>query len=107
MNRFEDLFQRVTMLNAQLRPIEHHVGSEVRHLLYSKLWEIVAELNSALNLGLDNTALDLTAEGEQLRIHFWSGVGGSVEQEVNILIDRAFKVQKHVKDLGTGTVTTT
>lgn len=95
MTRFDDLLQRVGILNAQLRPVEHQIGSEVRDILHRKLWAIVAELNSALNLGLDNTALNLTAEGDRLRIHFWSGVGGSIEAEVNIFIDRTFAVEKH------------
>jgi hypothetical protein len=107
MNRFDDLHQRVTLLNAQLGPVEHHIGSEVRDILYRKLWAIVGELNSTLNLGLDNTALDLTADGDRLRIHFWSGAGGSVETEVDIFVDRAFTVQRHTKNLATGTVTTT
>lgn len=94
MTRFDDLLQRVAVLNAQLGPVEHHIGSEVRHILHRKLWDIVAELNSALNLGLDNTALDLTADGDRLRIHFWSGTGGSIEAEVNIFIDRTFAVEK-------------
>jgi hypothetical protein len=107
MNRFDDLLQRVSLLNAQLGPVEHHIGSEVREILHRNLWAIVGELNSALSLGLDNTALDLTVDGDRLRIHFWSGAGGSVETEVNILIDSAFTVQRHTKDLATGTVTTT
>ncbi|CUQ66884.1 hypothetical protein [Candidatus Nitrospira inopinata] len=94
-SRFDDLLQRVSILNAQLGPLEHQIGSEVRDLLHRRLWAIVAELNSMLDLGLDNTALDLTAEGDRLRIHFWSGVGGSIDAEVNIFIDRTFTVQKH------------
>lgn len=94
ISRFDDLLQRVALLNAQLAPVQHNIGSEARDILYRKLWAIVGELNSALNLGLDNTALDLTAEGDRLRIHFWSGVGGSIEEEVNIFIDRSFTVQK-------------
>jgi len=95
--RFDDLLQRVSILHAQLGPVEHQIGSEVRDILHRKLWAIVAELNSTLDLGLDNTALDLTAEGDRLRIHFWSGVGGSSDAEVNIFIDRTFTVQKHTK----------
>lgn len=94
MTRFDDLLQRVAILNAQLGPVEHQIGSEVGDILHRKLWAIVADLNSALNLGLDNTALDLTAEGDRLRIHFWSGIGGSIEAEVNIFIDRTFAVEK-------------
>lgn len=95
ISRFDDLLQRVALLNAQLAPVQHRIGSEARDILYRKLWAIVGELNSTLNLGLDNTALDLTAEGDRLRIHFWSGVGGSIEEEVNVFIDRDFTVQKH------------
>ncbi len=98
MTRFDDLLQRVSILNAQLGPVEHQIGSEVRDLLHRRLWAIVAELNRMLDLGLDNTALDLTVEGDRLRIHFWSGVGGSIDAEVNIFnifIDRTFTVQKH------------
>jgi len=97
MSRFDDLLQRVTLLNAQLGPVEHHIGSEVREILHRKLWAIVGELNSALNLGLDNTAPDLTVDGDRLRIRFWSRAEGSVETEVNILIDRAFTVQRLTK----------
>jgi hypothetical protein len=94
ISRFDDLLQRVTLLNAQLEPEEHRIGSEVRKILHGKLWAIVGDLNSSLNLGLDNTALDLTAEGGRLRIHFWSGVEGTIAREVNIFIDRSFTVQK-------------
>ncbi len=106
MTRFEGLVQRVGVLNGQLGPVEHHIGSEVRKLLHQKLWAIVGELNSTLNLGLDNTALNLTVDGDRLRIHFWSGAGGSVETEVNIFIDRAFNVQRQMVHLGSGTITT-
>ena len=107
MTRFDDLLQRVALLNRQLGPVPHHIGSEVREILYRNLWAIVGELNGSLSLGLDNTALDLTVDGDRLRIHFWSGAGGSVESEVDIWIDSAFKVHKHTKDFATGTETTT
>jgi hypothetical protein len=94
MTRFDDLLQRVAILNAQLGPVEHQIGSEVRDILHRELWAIVADLNRTLNLGLDNTALELTAEGDRLRIHFWSGVEGPIKAEVNILIDRTFTVQR-------------
>jgi hypothetical protein len=90
MSRFDDLLQRVTLLNAQLGPVEHHVGSELRKILHGKLWAIVEELNRSLNLGLDNTALDLTAEGGRLRVHVLSSAG-----EVNLFIDRSFTMEKH------------
>ncbi|HVT39612.1 MAG TPA: hypothetical protein VHE78_11245 [Gemmatimonadaceae bacterium] len=107
MNRFDDLLQRVNLLNSQLEPVEHHIGSEVRKLLHGKLWGIVGELNAALDLGLDNTALDLTVDGDRLKIHFWSGARGSGESEVDVFIERSFAVQRHTKDLGTGSVTVT
>ena len=43
MTRFDELLQRVTLLNSQLAPVEDHLGSEVRHILYGKLWGIVDE----------------------------------------------------------------
>jgi hypothetical protein len=104
MNRFDDLRQRVTLLNAQLEPVKDHLGSEVRQMLYSKLWAVVEELNTMLNLCLENTALELTVDGDRLMIHYWSGVGGSVENEVRIFIDRSFAVEKHTTDLGTSSV---
>ena len=107
MNRFDDLLQRVTLLNSQLGPVKDHLGSDVRHILYGKLWDMVGGLNVMLNLGLDNTALDLTVDGDRLKIHYWSGAGGSVETEVTIFIDRSFAVQRYTKDLGTGNVTIT
>jgi hypothetical protein len=107
MTRFDELLQRVTLLNSQLEPVKHHLGSDVRHTLYAKLWGIVAELNDMLDLGLDNTALDLTEDGGRLRIHYWSGAGGSVETEVNVFIDRSFAVQKQTKNLRTGSVVIT
>lgn len=107
MNHFGDLLQRVKLLNSQLQPLRNHVGSETRMILHRKLWEIVEELNTLLDLGLDNTALDLTVDGDRLMIHYWSGVGGSVENEINVFIDRSFAVQAHTKNLGTGSVTIT
>jgi hypothetical protein len=107
ISRFDDLIERVILLNHQLAPIKHHIGSEVRDLLYHKLWAIVEELNLSLNLGLDNTALDLTVEGDRLRIHFWSGSGGSTEKEVDIFIDRTFTICRETTDLPSGKVATT
>jgi hypothetical protein len=107
MTRFDELLQRVTLLNSQLEPVKDDLGSDVRHILYGKLWGIVGELNDLLDLGLDNTALDLTENGGRLRIHYWSGSGGSVETEINVFIDRSFAVQRHTKDLGTGSVAIT
>lgn len=104
MTRFDDLSQRVNLLNAQLQPLKDDLGSEARKILYNKLWDIVGELNGMLNLGLDNTALDLAVDGDRLLIHYWSGIGGSVESEVNVFIDRALTVHTHTKDLGTGNV---
>ncbi|ALA59538.1 hypothetical protein [Nitrospira moscoviensis] len=107
MNRFDDLLQRITLLNTQLQPVKDHLGSDTRKMLYVKLWSIVGELNAMLHLGLDNTALDLKVDGHRIIIHYWSGVGGSVETEVSVFIDRSFAVQRHTKNLATGNVTMT
>ena len=103
MNQFDELLQRVTLLNSQLESVKDHIGSDVRRILYGKLWEIVGELNARLSLGLDNTALDLTKDGDHLKIHYWSGAGGSAETEVTVLIDPTFAVQRQTKKLGTDT----
>ena len=99
MNRFDELLQRVTLLNLQLDSVRDHIGSDARKILYGKLWEIVGELNARLSLGFDNTALDLTADGDHLKIHYWSGAGGSAETEVTVLIDPSFAVQRQTKSL--------
>ena len=95
MTRFEDLFQRVALLNGQLRAVDRHIGSPVRHLLYTQLWGIVADLNQRLGLALENTCLDLSTDGDRLIIHYWSGSGGSVESETRIWIDRSFHVERN------------
>lgn len=103
MNRFDDVLQRVKLLNAQLQPLKNDLGSQARMVLHSNLWGIVGELNAMLNLELDNTALDLDAEGDQLVIHYWSGIGDD-KYEVHVFIDRSFTVHIHTKDLRTGAV---
>lgn len=107
MNRFDDYLQRVNLLNAFIRSVEHDIGSPVRKIAYGQLWAIIAELNTMLNLGLDNTALDLRTAGNQIVIHTFSGVGGSQEYEISIFIDSSFAVERHTKTLATGVVETT
>jgi hypothetical protein len=104
MNLFDDLLQRVNLLNAQLRSVQDDLGSEPRRILYNHLWGIVGELNARLKLGLDNTALDLRAEENRLVVHYYARVAGSTESEVTMFIDRSFSVEKHTKDVGTGSV---
>jgi hypothetical protein len=94
ISRFDGLLQRVALLNAQLAPVQHHIGSDARDILHRKLWAIVGKLNSTRNLGLNSAALDRTAEGGRLTIYFWSGAGGAIEEEVNVFIDRSSTVQK-------------
>jgi hypothetical protein len=84
----------MAIVSVQFGPVAHQIGSEVRDILRRKLRDIVAELNSALNLDLDNTPLDLTTEGNRLRIHFWLGTGSAIESEVSIFIDSNFAVEK-------------
>lgn len=107
MNRFDDLLQRVSLLNAQLDPLRDRIGSEARMALHRQLWSIVEELNEEHALGLDNNALDLTVEGTRLAVRYFSGVGGSADKEVTLLIDRSHGVERHTKDLGTGNVSIT
>jgi hypothetical protein len=99
MNRFDDLFQRVSLLNFQIQSMEENVGSEVRMILHKQLWSIVGELNASLNLGLDNTALDLAVDRDRLVISYFSGVGGSAEREVKLFIDRLGSVKRRTKIL--------
>jgi len=105
MNRFDDLLQRVSLLNVLLKPIAHDLGSETRMILHRQLWRIVDQLNQELALDLDNTSLDLTAREESLAIHYFSGIGGSTSEEVTLIIDRSLRVERHTKNLATGTVT--
>jgi hypothetical protein len=102
---FGDLFLEVVFLNDRLRQVEHDLGSVVRRATYDQLWGIVGELNERLNLGLDNTCLDLKAVGDQLVIHYWFGVESPYNShEVNIYINRSFSVERYTKDLNTGDV---
>ncbi|CAB3901353.1 Roadblock/LAMTOR2 domain-containing protein [Achromobacter mucicolens] len=73
--------------------------------LYTQLWRIVELLNQQLALGLDNSALGLTVINGRLAIHYFSGVGGSADEEVTLLIDRSHRVERHTKNLRTGQVT--
>lgn len=104
MNLFEDLLQRVNLLNGQLQRMEQEPGSEARRIIHNQLWRIVDDLNVRLSLGLENTALDLHAEGGRLIIHYYVGVGGSASNEVNISIDHSFMVETSTKSLGTGQI---
>jgi len=106
MNIFDDMVQRVSILNSQLRLVDHDLGSEARRVLHNHLWRIVEELNDRLSLRLENCALDLHTKDDQLIIHYYSRSSGSMEQEVNIFIDRSFAVERHTKDLSTGNVET-
>ena len=101
MTRFEEMSQRINLLNGQLETLEQSIGSEARKILYTRLWGIVAELDTLLNLGLENTALDLTVEGDRFVIHYWSGVNESA-QEIHTFIDRSFKVFTQKRNLATG-----
>lgn len=75
--------------------------------LHRQLWSIVEELNRELDLGLDNSALDLTVEKERLAIHYFFGAGGSAEKEVTLFIDRSRRIERHTKDLSRGNVSIT
>ena len=107
MNRFDDLLQRVSLLNAQLAHVAHHIGSDARMTLYRQLWRIVDQLNQELALGLDNSALDLNVIDERLAIRYFSGVAGSADEEITLFIDRSRRVERHTKNLTTGNVTVT
>jgi hypothetical protein len=107
MNLFDDVLQRVSLLNAQLAAVQDGRDLQLEKLLYSYLWRLVEDLNVAFSLGLDNTALDLHTNGNALVIHYYAGAGGSMEQEVNIFIDRSLRWEKHTKDLSTGEVVIT
>ena len=104
MNIFDDIVQRVSVLNSQLRLVEHDIGSEARRILHNHLWRIVEELNDRLSLGLQNCALDLRTEHDRLIIHYYATQRESTEQEINIFIDRSFAVERHTKDRSTGHV---
>jgi hypothetical protein len=95
MNLFEDLKQRVTLLNSQLRRVEHAPRSETRKILHTHLWRIVEELNGRLHLGLDNTALDLYVDESHLVIHYFEG---SANNEVFIRIDPSMSVERQPKN---------
>lgn len=97
MNLFEDLKQRVTLLNSQLRRVERELRSETRKILHAHLWRIVEELNGRLHLGLENTALDLYVEGSHLVIHYFEG---SSNNEVFLRIDPSFSVKRRTKNDG-------
>lgn len=99
MNHFDDLFQRVSLLNVQIQSTKENIGSEVRTILHRQLWSIVGELNASLNLGLDNTSLDLTVDRDRLVISYFSGVGGSAEMAVKLFIDRFGSVRRRTKIL--------
>ena len=93
MNSFDELRERVVILNEQLKPLYSSVGSESRQLLQNQLWEIVGLLNRQLSLGLANTALDLSADDEQLIIHYYSGIQ-RIESETRLYIDNAYSVRR-------------
>lgn len=96
MNHFDDLLQRVSLFNKQLATVEDRIGSDVRMLLHRKLWELIAELNVALGLNLENTCLDLTADSGRLRIHYWTdGRDGAAGSETSLFIDRDLSCERH------------
>jgi|GEM_PF-3014374 len=99
MNRFDDLLERVSLLNLQIQLVKEDVGSELREIIHGQLWRIVEELNASLNLGLDNTALGLTVDGDRLVISYFSGVGGSAQRAVTLFIDRLGSVKRRTKIL--------
>lgn len=94
MNQFNDLYQRIALLNSILDPVRHHLGSEVREIAYRQLWDIVGQLNRKLILGLDNNALDLNVSHDQIVIHYWRSIGGGIDSEETICIDESFSVEK-------------
>jgi len=97
MNRFDDLLQRVALLNLQIQSIKENIASDVRMILQRQLWTIVGELNTSLNLRLDNTALDLAVDGDRLVISYFSGAGGSAHRAITLFIDRLGSVKKRTK----------
>jgi hypothetical protein len=100
MNLFEDLKQRVTLLNSQLRRVKDEPGSETRKILYTHLWRIVEELNERLDLRLENTALDLYVEEGHLVIHYFEQVHGSADNEIFLRVDPSFSVARRAKTHG-------
>lgn len=100
MNLFEDLRQRVTLLNSQLRRVKHEPGSETRKILHTHLWGIVEELNERLDLRLENTALDLYVEEGHLVIHYFEQVSRSADNEIFLRIDPTFSVARQAKNHG-------
>lgn len=100
VNLFEDLKQRVTLLNSQLRRVKQHPGSETGMILHTHLWGIVEELNERLDLRLENTALDLYVEKDHLVIHYFEQVSGSADNEIFLRIDPSFAVARHAKNHG-------
>jgi hypothetical protein len=100
MNLFEELKQRVALLNSRLQRVQEHPASETRKILHTQLWSIVEELNERLQLRLENTALDLHVEGDHLVIHYFERVRDSADHEVFVRIDPSFSVERHAKNIG-------
>jgi hypothetical protein len=95
MTYFEDICQRVRLLNGQLDALDRP-GSDLRLTVQRQLWKIVDELNDRLGLGLTNTALDLKSEDGCLRLAFWESGADHADCKVSINIEGAWKVTKYV-----------
>jgi len=97
MNRYDDIVERVSLLNAQLQSLHSPLGRdlELRMLLQNQLWSIVKTLNRSHALGLDNHCLDLYVEQSKLVLHFYRGVAASDTTECWISIDRTGRVERY------------
>ena len=83
MNRFDDIVERVSLLNQQLASAGRDL--HLRKCLHSRLWELVGYLDSFYGLGLDNHCVDLSEQAERLIIRFYES---SENRETNIVIMR-------------------
>ncbi|PIZ71753.1 hypothetical protein COY07_04345 [Candidatus Peregrinibacteria bacterium CG_4_10_14_0_2_um_filter_43_11] len=126
---FTQLKTKVDELNKQISNMDPH-GSEEKEIKF-QLFDIVAQLNKQLVLGLENTSLDIHSEGINLVITFSTDIKEYTDEYSNtyynsddeskgkyvkihfnatstkIIIEPDLSVEWHVKDNITGKTTVT
>ena len=101
MSRFDDLLQRVFLLNAQLMPIERHLGSEARAVVDR---QPRASLISSIN-GLpwgSTTPLSISQPETKTSQSTSFPHRGLSERRSTLVIDRSIRVERDTRTLATG-----
>ncbi|MBU0578111.1 hypothetical protein KJ742_02740 [Patescibacteria group bacterium] len=115
LENFSEIKNKVDTLNTKLKRLEEKTIKNERDIIAKEevsfqLHDIIEELNEELNLGLENTWVDIHSEDKNLVIEYSGFEGerpeniaaGSTNAKYKIVIQPDFTVEKQVEHLGRG-----